>query len=254
MEIEELLKELGFKEYEIKAYKAILFLVSATPREIAKEAKIPQTRVYDVLEGLRKRGIINVSPGKPIHYNLVPLEIGLLPFIRSNQKKWKEIEEEIKELSNSISKKEKYSTKIALFQGWNVIKRIIVDDIKNSEKEILRFMRFGKIDEEIFSEMEKAINRGVEVKIIGVYKKEREHVIEKYKRIGCKIAFVNLDTLTLVRENIFDSNIVHIDFSEPGENKYITPKGTLLVRVNDPSTAQFFKDRFDLLFQNSKKY
>jgi sugar-specific transcriptional regulator TrmB len=253
MEIEELLRELGFKEYEIKVYKALLFLVSATPREIAKEAKVPQTKVYGILEELKKNGLVSISPGKPVLYNIVPLETGLLSLVKNNQKKWEEIEKTVEELSKSIGKK-RYSTKIALYEGWDVIRKIIVDDIKNSEKEILRFMRFGKIDEEIFSEMEKAINRGVEVKIIGVYKKEREHVIEKYKRIGCKIAFVNLDTLTLVRENIFDSNIVHIDFSEPGENKYITPKGTLLVRVNDPSTAQFFKDRFDLLFQNSKKY
>ena len=115
-------------------------------------------------------------------------------------------------------------------------------------------MRFGKIDEEIFSEMEKAIKKGVEVKIIGPYKKEREHIIEKYKKIGCKITLVELDTLPLVRENIFDKTTLHIDFSEPQKNKYITPKGTILVRIKDTSTAQFFKNRFELLFKNLKKY
>ena len=94
-------------------------------------------------------------------------------------------------------------------------KKIIVEDIKNSEKEILRFIRFGKIDEGIFSEMEEAINRGVKIKIIGPYKKEREHIIEKYKRIGCKIALTKFGDLPLVRENIFDENVTHIDFSEP---------------------------------------
>jgi len=253
MEIEELLRELGFKEYEIKAYKALLFLVSATPREIAKEAKVPQTKVYGVLEKLKKKGLVSVSPGKPILYNLIPIETGLLSFVKNNQKKWEEIEKEVKELSKSIGKK-KYSTKIALYEGWDVIRKIIIEDIKNSEKEILRFMRFGKIDEEIFSEMEKAIKRGVEIKIIGPYKKEREHIIEKYKKIGCRIAIVELDTLPLVRENIFDENIIHIDFSEPEENKYITPKGTILVRIKDTSTAQLFKNRFNLLFKNLKKY
>jgi len=252
MQLEEILKEIGLKEYEIKAYESLLFLISATPREISKEAKIPQTRVYDVLEELRKKGIVSISPGKPIRYNLVPVEVGLLPFIKSNQKKWKEMEEEIKNLSSDISKKtEGYSTKITLFQGWNVIKKIILDDIRSSEKEILRFLRFGKIDEEIFSEMENAIDRGVEIKIIGPYKKERELTIEKYKKIGCKVALIEADP-PLVKENIFDEKILHVDFSEPEANKYITPKGTLLVRVSDPVTTKIFKEKFNLLFKKLK--
>jgi sugar-specific transcriptional regulator TrmB len=253
MEIDEILRQLGFKEYEIKAYRILLFLASATPREIAKEAKIPQTKIYSILEELRKKGMVSVSPGKPMRYNLVPPQTGLLSLVRNNKKKWEEIEKEVEELSKSIEQK-RYSTRILLYEGWDVIRKIIIDDIKNSKMEILRILRFGKIDEEIFSEMERAVKRGVKIKIIGPYKKEREHVIEKYKRIGCKIALVRFENLPLVRENIFDANVTHIDFSEPEKNKYITPKGTILVRVEDNSTAQLFKNRFDLLFESLEKY
>jgi sugar-specific transcriptional regulator TrmB len=253
MEIDEILRQLGFKEYEIKAYKTLLFLASATPREIAKEAKIPQTKIYAILEELRKRGMVSTSPGKPMRYNLVPLETGLLSLVKNNKKKWEEIEKEVEELSKSLQEK-KYSTKIFLYEGWDVIRKIIIEDIKNSKKEVLRILRFGRIDEEIFSEMEKAVRRGVKIKIIGPYKKEREHIIEKYKRIGCKIALIRLENLPLARENIFDENVTHIDFSEPEKNKYITPKGTILVRVEDNSTAQLFKSKFDLLFESLEKY
>jgi sugar-specific transcriptional regulator TrmB len=253
MEIDEILRQLGFKEYEIKAYTTLLFLVSATPREIAKEAKVPQTKIYGVLEELRKKGVVSISPGKPVRYNLVPLQTGLLSLVKSNKKKWEEVEKKIEELSKDIEKK-RYSTKILLYEGWDVIRKIIIEDIKNSKKEVLRILRFGKIDEEIFSEMEEAIKRGVKIKIIGPYKKEREHIIEKYKRIGCKIALTRFEDLPLVRENIFDENVTHIDFSEPEKNKYITPKGTILVRVEDNTTAQLFKNKFDLLFESLEKY
>jgi len=36
MEIEDVLKEIGFTEYKIKVYKTLLSLITGTPREVAK--------------------------------------------------------------------------------------------------------------------------------------------------------------------------------------------------------------------------
>ena len=62
------LKSLGLTLYEAKAYIAILKKGVMTSTEVAKEAGIPQPRVYDVLKSLEEKGLILVSKGRPRLY------------------------------------------------------------------------------------------------------------------------------------------------------------------------------------------
>ena len=62
------LRSLGLTLYEAKAYIAILKKGVMTSTEVAKEAGIPQPRVYDVLKSLEEKGLILVSKGRPRLY------------------------------------------------------------------------------------------------------------------------------------------------------------------------------------------
>jgi sugar-specific transcriptional regulator TrmB len=49
---------LGLSGYEARVYLALLRLGRAQPREVAREAGVPQQRVYDVLRSLEWRGLV----------------------------------------------------------------------------------------------------------------------------------------------------------------------------------------------------
>lgn len=69
MEIKEKLKKLGLKSGEILAYLAILRLQRANPHQIANEAHIERTTIYNILDSLTERGLILKSfTGKRISY------------------------------------------------------------------------------------------------------------------------------------------------------------------------------------------
>ncbi len=70
--IHEALKDIGFSEYEARAYVSALMLKSATAYEIAKDAGIPTSKVYETIERLREKKLLyEASPDGKKKY--VPL-------------------------------------------------------------------------------------------------------------------------------------------------------------------------------------
>jgi sugar-specific transcriptional regulator TrmB len=248
MELEEILSQLGFTEYESRVYKTLFFFVSATAREIAKETGIPNTRIYAALEKLAKIGAISMIPGKPVRYRIIPPDVGLLSIVEERKKQTKKLEDEIKELGLQFKDKEPLSHKLLVFQGREIIRKIKLEEIKNSKMEILRVMRFGKIDEEIFETMEKAIARKVKVRILGPFKKEREYIIKKYYDIGCEIKFLRISKQFSFKKLISDNRTFLFEVFGSTENE------NLLLKIVDQPTIEIAKKEFNLLWKDAAPY
>jgi sugar-specific transcriptional regulator TrmB len=65
---------LGLTSYEAQAYAALTRRARATGAEVARLARLPRQRIYDVLDGLVERGFASVEPGRPARYAAIPPE------------------------------------------------------------------------------------------------------------------------------------------------------------------------------------
>ncbi len=72
-EIYEGLSKLGLSPYEIRVYRTLLISNPLTPSEIVKNSGIPQPRIYDILNSLSSKGLIEVTPGKKKIYRSLPI-------------------------------------------------------------------------------------------------------------------------------------------------------------------------------------
>lgn len=73
---EHALTQFGLTEYEARVYLALLESPGAPAATIARQARIPRTRVYDVLKGLLRRGYVSRTSGKRLTYRPVsPAEV-----------------------------------------------------------------------------------------------------------------------------------------------------------------------------------
>lgn len=72
MEILDVVKNLGFTEYEAKAYLALLSESPATGYAVAKNSGVPRSKIYEVLESLTAKGDVIVSQGDTPLYRAVP--------------------------------------------------------------------------------------------------------------------------------------------------------------------------------------
>ncbi len=66
------LREMGLNAYEIDAYMALLEVGQMTALEISREAKVPYSKMYEVLNSLKNKGWIKSSETRPFKYYPVP--------------------------------------------------------------------------------------------------------------------------------------------------------------------------------------
>jgi len=78
----ELLESIGIRGYEAKAYLALVEIGEAPALVIASKAGIPQPRVYEVLDSLLKKGLVEVKIGRPRTYRALPPNIALSFYAR----------------------------------------------------------------------------------------------------------------------------------------------------------------------------
>lgn len=73
MEIHDLLQELGFGDYEARAYVALLSAGASNGYEVAKAAGMPRANVYPVLEKLVERGVAQrLDTPNGVRYAAIP--------------------------------------------------------------------------------------------------------------------------------------------------------------------------------------
>lgn len=68
----EILRKMGLNAYEIDAYIALLQGGQMTAMEISREAKVPYSKIYEILNSLKQKGWIASTETRPSKYAPVP--------------------------------------------------------------------------------------------------------------------------------------------------------------------------------------
>ena len=68
------LEELGLTEYEARCFVALTRISTGTAKEISQVADVPRSRVYDTIERLDRKGLVNVQQSEPREYTAVSVE------------------------------------------------------------------------------------------------------------------------------------------------------------------------------------
>ena len=71
------LVDLGLTKYEAQAYLALMRRDGSAPADVARLAKIPRQRIYDVLATLVEKGLASHRPGPPARYAAVSPEFAV---------------------------------------------------------------------------------------------------------------------------------------------------------------------------------
>ena len=68
------LEELGLTEYEARCFVALTRISKGTAREISQVSDIPRSRVYDTIERLDRKGLVEVQQTDPREYRAVSVD------------------------------------------------------------------------------------------------------------------------------------------------------------------------------------
>ena len=71
-----ILNNMGLNEYQASALSQLLYLGETKATTLSKASGVPSARIYGILDGLSKRGLVTIRPGRPLRYSPVtPREI-----------------------------------------------------------------------------------------------------------------------------------------------------------------------------------
>lgn len=154
------LRELGFTDYEARAYVALAATHPATAYEIAKKASLPRANVYATLHKLEARGAIQPVTENPVRYVPVDPE----QFFRRVQRSTAGLcEDVVRAMRNNV--KEAESAYVSIFRGEHEVRAKLAGMIEHARDHIWLKGPVALIEPHAAA-LGKAARRGVMVRLI----------------------------------------------------------------------------------------
>jgi sugar-specific transcriptional regulator TrmB len=160
----EILQEFGLTEYRAKAFVALTRLGEGTAKEVSEVADIPQARVYDCMEALHERGLVDVRRSKPRLFRAVGVEEAL-------EKLQRRYDDRLTRLESNLSRLETPETGddgagVWTAEGTEAITDRMRRIVANAEAEVwVALPEAALATDELLSALAGAVDRGVEVTV-----------------------------------------------------------------------------------------
>lgn len=239
----EALREYGLSENEIKTYIALLKTGESTAQTIAKNAKLPRTTTYHLLEGLLQKGLVSFIVKETIKY-----------FQATNPKKLVEILEDKKRLIqetlpelNALAETIKQKPKAVLLEGAKGIKTIL-EDVLEEKKIIYHYGNILSLQNAlpyIFPQyIRKRTERKIPIKIICKWEEPHKELLKTSKKELREFVFVPSDYIFKSSVFIYSGKVAILNLHK--EPYY----GIILEDVDFYETQ---KNLFELLWKTYKK-
>lgn len=157
------MKQLGFTEYEVKAYLSLINQFPQNGYSLSKSSGIPRSRIYEVLDGLKKKQVVfegKVEKGAIY----TPLEPEFL--LEKIKQEFKQVMKEVESYTFDVYKDEAKDLEPRILRGRKEILEMVKVLINQAQKRIAFSIWHDELVE-LKEEIDEAIDRGVIVK--GMY-------------------------------------------------------------------------------------
>lgn len=161
------LQDLGFTEYQSRTYLAAVKLGSCQPKELSEESGVPQSRIYDVMADLRGMGLVEVreaSRGKTVIAS--PPEVTLEAL---KERRVAELSDAIHSVTSGLEQLHQHeqpqSSFVTMVGHRNTALRHVRKVVSSSDWWLSLALPVD-VYREVESEIEEALERGVNVRIV----------------------------------------------------------------------------------------
>ena len=156
------LSKFGLSPYEIKVLSTLLMQGEQTSTQVVRASGVPQPRIYDIFDSLKRKGFIEVSPGKKRIYRALPLSVSS----KRQIDELKDLSTKIEDFVEANKNKNHIQTPFVwLVEDEKQIASRIRKMIDSASTEIIFSANADTFDLS-FKHLKKAIARGVTVAIV----------------------------------------------------------------------------------------
>lgn len=192
-----LMRKFGFTEYETKVYSTLLQIGQATGYEISKMSNVPRSKVYNTLESLYQKGIIQRSSGEQVLYCAVPVKDFIRTLKQSTQNDILDLEEELIQHEDNVVEQ----NEIWNIVGYENVMSKVKNAVASAQKELFLQIWVENIDDELLHILQLAEKR-IDKFVLILFSKEQHyniglnryysHFFEDEKLIEMNARWINL--------------------------------------------------------------
>jgi sugar-specific transcriptional regulator TrmB len=245
----EILKELGFTEYEAKIYLVLLSYKKADAKTLSKETGIQETKVYQIAKNLIQNGMAKMISGHPVMFEIIDPSLSFSKILEEFEKKKEDVKKLIENLKQTYETNQKLGEEeIATYMNFEVLKKELKRLHDSAKKEICMYSRFEKVDEELTESLEKAVKRKVDVKVVGAVKDQTSELnAYTYKKIGCLVKTLPSNDYAPVSFSLIDEETGHLLIrSESNPSNYVD------IIIKNKNLVKMFRNLFDYYWKKGK--
>lgn len=246
----EALREIGLTESEIKVYLALFRLGQTTAGKIVDEARVTRSKIYDILERLKNKGLVGYVIKESTKYFSATSPNNILRYLNEKEEKIREEKDSIKMILPELLNQQKLfqSDKVAeVFLGMNGMRNafdVLVEEFDSKEP----YYAFGA-------------GAGESIEQIQIFFSQL-HLKRKKKRVRSFIIF-NESSRGLFKDQE-KSKLVKVKYikqSTPAAiNVYknytviaILTREPITFLINSRETADSFREYFDIMWKVAKR-
>jgi len=173
------LRDLGLSEYESRAYRALLRTGPTTAKELSRASEVPMGRVYDVLNSLQQHNLVrSQAASRPKKYAAVEPDAALDRLLEAKKRELEtqaeQYEDVVDDLSTELDTDEPVEGQFwTAAIGAEEATDLLLERIAAAERRIVIVagapatgFDLGTVGEQVTAELESALNRGVEVRVL----------------------------------------------------------------------------------------
>ncbi len=186
-EIQSLLSRLGLTEYESKTLTSLLKLSEAKAPDISREAQVPKTRVYDVLDKLVEKDLIIEIQGRPKRYRAREPEKVFLELLNGKKHEIKSLERETSDLNARLGTgigEEEAGEKVLKVKEKQDFVRILAQEIAKAKDSVLAFTELAPKHSALRNAIAQAKENNVNIKMLHALE---DSEIAKAKELGVEM-------------------------------------------------------------------
>jgi sugar-specific transcriptional regulator TrmB len=175
-ETESLMEALGFTEYEAKCFVAATRVGTGTAKELSDVGDVPRARVYDCMDSLAERGLVDVQEANPKRYRAVRPQTAIATLQRSFEDRFDQLNELLPALHTTARESEDDDDVWVIEGGADVAERMVglVQDAEDSV--VIAIGAEGLLTDDLLAALVAAGERGVAVTVGSPGQPVRERV------------------------------------------------------------------------------
>ena len=162
----EQLKQFGLSTYAARTFVALSSLGTGTARDVSEVSAVPRTRVYDAIDELHEKGLVDIQNASPREFWAISAETASRTFEHDLQHRTEILRTALSELEPVERRAEQRG--VWTVEGQTAVTTRVLEFFDSAEEEIVYMTVEDLLTEGLIDGLAEAADRDVSIKLAGV--------------------------------------------------------------------------------------